>query len=50
MPKCCVTSGCHYVILGHSERRTILGETDAEVSQKLGSGSWGELDPDRLRR
>ncbi|MBN1587916.1 MAG: triose-phosphate isomerase [Pirellulales bacterium] len=27
--------GCQYVILGHSERRHILGETDAAVNQKL---------------
>jgi triosephosphate isomerase len=27
--------GCQYVILGHSERRTILGETDAIVNAKL---------------
>ncbi len=27
--------GCTYVILGHSERRHVLGETDAEISQKV---------------
>src|SRR5215204_3480632 len=26
--------GCKYVILGHSERRQLMGETDAEVNQK----------------
>lgn len=26
--------GCHYVILGHSERRQYFGETDAGVNQK----------------
>ncbi|MCA9264427.1 MAG: triose-phosphate isomerase [Planctomycetales bacterium] len=26
--------GCRYVILGHSERRNILGETNAQVNQK----------------
>jgi triosephosphate isomerase len=27
--------GCGYVILGHSERRTLFGETDAMVNEKL---------------
>jgi triosephosphate isomerase (TIM) len=27
--------GCKYVILGHSERRHILGETDAAINKKL---------------
>ncbi|MDA3807904.1 MAG: triose-phosphate isomerase [Thiomicrorhabdus sp.] len=27
--------GCQYVILGHSERRTIYDETDAQVAQKV---------------
>ena len=27
--------GCKYVILGHSERRHILGETDADINKKL---------------
>jgi len=27
--------GCKYVILGHSERRHVLGETDQEVNRKL---------------
>lgn len=29
-----VDLGCTYVILGHSERRNILGETDADVNKK----------------
>jgi triosephosphate isomerase len=27
--------GCRYVILGHSERRNAMGETDAQVNQKV---------------
>ena len=27
--------GCRYVILGHSERRTLLGETDAFINKKV---------------
>ena len=27
--------GCHYVILGHSERREYFGETDALINQKI---------------
>ena len=30
-----VDVGCRYVILGHSERRHILGETDEQVNRKL---------------
>jgi triosephosphate isomerase (TIM) len=32
-----VDSGCTHVILGHSERRHGMGETDAEVNSKLGA-------------
>ncbi|MCC7086012.1 MAG: triose-phosphate isomerase [Pirellulales bacterium] len=28
-------SGCQYVILGHSERRDLLGETNSDVNRKL---------------
>lgn len=27
--------GCEYVIIGHSERRTLLGETDTQIAQKF---------------
>jgi len=37
--------GCRYVILGHSERRHVLGETDAEVNQKLLASLAGGLIP-----
>ncbi len=30
-----VDLGCRYVILGHSERRAIFGETDTDVNKKL---------------
>jgi triosephosphate isomerase (TIM) len=32
-------AGCHYVILGHSERRNIIGETDKVIRAKL-DASW----------
>ena len=38
-------SGCRYVILGHSERRAILGETDAQISEKLAAALAGNLVP-----
>ena len=28
-------AGCHYVILGHSERRHIFGETDQDIHEKI---------------
>jgi triosephosphate isomerase len=37
--------GCRYVILGHSERRALMGETDAQVNEKLGSALAGNLVP-----
>lgn len=37
-----VDAGCRYVIVGHSERRALMGETDADVNRKaraaLGAG------------
>ena len=35
--------GCQYVILGHSERRHILGETDEDVCRKVTSALKSEL-------
>ena len=37
--------GCHYVILGHSERRTLMGETDEQVSEKLAAALADNLIP-----
>ncbi len=37
--------GCEYVILGHSERRHILGETDAEINKKTLSALAAGLKP-----
>ena len=42
--------GCRYVILGHSERRHILGETDAAINKKVHAALAAGLVPDRLRR
>jgi len=37
--------GCRFVILGHSERRALLGETDKDVSEKLHAALAGNLVP-----
>jgi triosephosphate isomerase len=37
--------GCKYVILGHSERRQLFGETDAGVRRKVGSALAASLTP-----
>lgn len=36
--------GCKYVILGHSERRHVLGETDAFINQKVHAALAAGLD------
>lgn len=36
---------CHYVILGHSERRSYFGETDATVNRKAKAALQGNLTP-----
>lgn len=40
-----VETGCRYVILGHSERRTLFGETDAQVRAKAEAALRGGLVP-----
>jgi triosephosphate isomerase (TIM) len=37
--------GCRFVILGHSERRQLLNETDAAVAEKLQAALAGNLVP-----
>ena len=37
--------GCRYVILGHSERRALMGETDDQISTKLHAALAGNLIP-----
>lgn len=34
-PTMLVDLGCHYVIIGHSERRQILGESDVNINRKV---------------
>jgi len=40
-----LTSGCRYVILGHSERRTFFGETDETVNKRLKAAQVADLTP-----
>lgn len=40
-----VDLGCRYVILGHSERRHILGETDQDVNKRLHAALAARLVP-----
>ena len=37
--------GCHYVILGHSERRALMGETDEQVNRKTRAALESGLTP-----
>ena len=38
-------TGAEYVIIGHSERRTLFGETDASVNRKIEAAFAGGLTP-----
>ena len=38
-------AGAEYVIIGHSERRTLFGETDDGVRRKIGAAFAGSLTP-----
>jgi triosephosphate isomerase len=44
-PEMLVDAGCKHVILGHSERRTLLGETDAVINKKLHAALGAGLEP-----
>ncbi len=38
-------AGCHYVILGHSERRSIIGESNAQIRSKMNTAWLHGLEP-----
>jgi triosephosphate isomerase (TIM) len=40
-----VEAGCRWVIVGHSERRQLFGETDAVVAEKVAAALKGRLVP-----
>lgn len=40
-----LTTGCTYIILGHSERRQLFGETDVDVNAKLVKALAAGLNP-----
>ena len=44
-----VEFGCRYAIVGHSERRTLFGETDAIVGGEVRRGARGGAHADLLR-
>ncbi len=43
--KMLLTIGCRYVILGHSERRTLFGESNAQINKKLKAALGTSLIP-----
>ena len=44
-PSMLVDAGCSHVILGHSERRTLFGETDEMVDRKVAAALRSGLNP-----
>ena len=42
--------GCSFVLVGHSERRTLYGESDADVADEGGTPRCGRTVPGGLRR
>jgi len=44
-PGMIVSSGCRYVIIGHSERRQYFGETDSTVNKKIRAAVNNDLVP-----
>ena len=38
-------AGCSYVIIGHSERRALMGETDGEIARKFMAAQENGLTP-----
>lgn len=44
-PSMLLDAGCSYVIIGHSERRQILGERDVDINRKLKAALEGGLTP-----
>ena len=44
-PAMLTEAGCEYVLVGHSERRTLYGETNADVAAKFKSALEGGLKP-----
>jgi triosephosphate isomerase len=44
-PQMLVEAGCHYVIIGHSERRQFFGETDETVAKKTKTALAAGLTP-----
>ena len=44
-PSMLTEAGCEYVLVGHSERRTLYGESSADVAAKFKSAQDGDLKP-----